>query len=63
MTDCHLCDPGMYCDAPGLLGPRAPCDPGYECWLGATTSSPTDGVTGDYCTAGGYCPLGNVHTV
>lgn len=58
LESCPLCDPGQYCDAPGLLQPRAPCDPGYICILGATSSSPTDGVTGSLCPAGGYCVLG-----
>ena len=59
LESCPLCDPGMYCDAPGLLQARAPCDPGYLCYSGATSSSPTDGVTGELCPAGGYCVLGN----
>ncbi|CAC5381825.1 unnamed protein product [Mytilus coruscus] len=59
LESCPLCDPGQYCDAPGLLQPRAPCDPGYICILGATSSSPTDGVTGSLCPAGGYCVLGS----
>ena len=29
---------------------------GYYCTLGAETSTPTDGVTGDVCPAGYYCP-------
>lgn len=53
-----LCDPGSYCDAPGLLQPRGPCDPGYLCFRGASTSAPTDGATGSLCPAGGYCTLG-----
>ena len=58
MDDCPLCDKGWYCDAPGLLQPRGPCDPGYVCYGGAQESGPTDGVTGELCPAGGYCPLG-----
>ena len=60
LEGCDLCDPGWYCDAPGLTTPRAPCDPGYVCYEGAYTSDPTDGVTGEICPAGGYCPLGKV---
>jgi len=33
-------------------------DPGYYCIGGAYTSNPTDGVTGDICPRGGYCPVG-----
>ena len=58
MTDCILCSLGKYCDAPGLTSPRGPCDPGYVCYRGAETSGPIDGVTGELCPAGGYCPLG-----
>ena len=60
LEGCSLCDPGWYCDAPGLTTPRAPCDPGYVCYEGAYTSDPTDGTTGEICPAGGYCPLGKI---
>lgn len=59
MTSCPLCDPGKYCDAPGLLSVRGECDPGFLCYSGATTSGPTDGTTGEVCPAGGYCVSGN----
>ncbi|XP_070552128.1 fibrillin-2-like [Ptychodera flava] len=59
IEDCPLCDPGYYCDSQGLFKPRAPCDPGYLCYNGAYTSTPTDGVTGEICPAGGYCTLGS----
>jgi hypothetical protein len=58
LSECPLCDPGWYCDAPGLKQPRAPCDPGYVCYGGAKESGPVDGVTGEVCPAGGYCTLG-----
>ena len=29
---------------------------GYYCILGASTDTPTDGVTGDICPVGHYCP-------
>ena len=56
--ECTSCDKGSYCDAPGLTQRRGACDPGYICTGGATSSSPTDGVTGDVCPAGGYCLIG-----
>ena len=59
VEDCTNCTKGRYCDAPGLPGPRGPCDPGYLCYGGAYTSTPTDGVTGEICPRGGYCPLGS----
>ena len=58
LSDCPLCDPGWYCDAPGLLTPRAQCDPGFVCYEGAYTSTPTDGMTGEICPAGGFCVIG-----
>jgi hypothetical protein len=48
------------------LGPPSPtsfpgtvpvdCAAGYWCARGATTTTPTDGVTGDICPAGSRCP-------
>ena len=61
--DCPACDCGMYCDSPGLTAPRGQCDPGFLCYGGAYTSGPTDGVTGDFCTAGGYCEAGKLTTL
>jgi hypothetical protein len=34
------------------------CSPGFFCLSGAISSTPTDGVTGNYCARGGYCPAG-----
>lgn len=48
-----------YCDAQGLSTPRAQCDPGYICILGAYTSTPTDDKTGSICPAGGFCTAGS----
>ena len=35
-----------------------PCDAGYYCSGGASVSAPTDGITGDICPTGSYCPIG-----
>ncbi len=59
VLQCVPCPPGQYCDSPGLTSPRGSCDPGFVCFLGANTSTPSDGVTGEICPAGGYCPLGS----
>ena len=32
---------------------------GYYCILNASTSTPTDGVTGNECELGEYCPEGS----
>ena len=54
--DCVQCDGGMYCGSTGLSAPTGPCDPGFYCDLGASKSNPEDGVTGNICPQGYYCP-------
>ena len=44
----------------GNTEPTAECNDGYYCTLGAYTSTPTDGVTGDICPPGRYCGTGSV---
>ncbi len=56
--ECQPCPGGFFCDTAGLTEPTGPCDPGYSCSLNATTATPTDGVTGDICTIGHFCPGG-----
>ena len=46
----------------GLSGPEGDCNGGYYCILGADRPSPTDGVTGDICPTGAYCPPGSNDT-
>ena len=48
----------MYCDVVELDVPAGNCSDGYFCIGGADTATPTDGVTGDICPAGRYCPSG-----
>lgn len=62
LDKCTACDPGYYCDAPGLTLPRDQCDAGYLCYSGATTSTPKDITTqgGELCTRGGYCLKGMI---
>lgn len=62
-TDCHGCLPGMYCSQAGLRAPDGLCDIGYYCVENATSPNPTDGTTGDVCSAGGFCDLGSFETV
>ena len=50
--------PGYYCEVVGLPSVTGPCTEGYFCTLGAEVSSPTDGVTGNICPVGSYCPIG-----
>lgn len=56
--ECQSCPGGYYCDSVGLTEPKAECSAGYYCSSRAIMDSPSDGVTGDPCTIGHYCPLG-----
>ena len=56
---CAGCEPGMYCPVPGLTSPHGNCSARYYCSGNATNSAPTDGVTGDKCPVGSYCPAGS----
>lgn len=38
---------GFYCDAHGQTAITAECSAGHYCTLGANTSTPTDGSTGN----------------
>lgn len=60
LASCQPCPGGQFCDQEGQWQPTGPCNAGYVCYGGASTSSPTDGVTGSVCPAGGYCQLGTV---
>lgn len=55
---CQGCDPGLYCPSPGLTRPYGNCSAGFYCSKNATTHAPTDGVTGNVCPIGHYCPVG-----
>lgn len=35
------------------------CQAGYYCTLRSNNSAPSDGVTGDICPEGNYCPVGS----
>jgi len=50
------CDPGRACTTTGLSAPDADCAAGSYCLSGAASNTPTDGVTGDICFTGHYCP-------
>ena len=58
MSDCNPCTPGSYCEGNGLSEVSGDCSAGYFCFHGANTSTPTDGVSGDECAVGNYCPGG-----
>ncbi|XP_061176826.1 uncharacterized protein LOC133185543 isoform X2 [Saccostrea echinata] len=58
-SDCLSCPPGFYCFLPGGDRPTGPCLPGFFCSGGSTTPTPVEGVMGDMCPAGTYCPRGS----
>lgn len=53
------CDPGKYCSREELSEPEFDCEAGHFCKSGAKEAKPTDGVTGDICPVGTYCPRGS----
>ena len=57
-SECAGCEPGTYCPTRGLTSPVANCSSRYYCTGNATTAAPTDGVTGNVCPVGFYCPEG-----
>lgn len=59
VTACLPCDPGMFCNSTGAETVSGSCYEGFYCTGGATSPAPYDGVTGDICPAGSYCPEGS----
>lgn len=53
-----LCTGGFYCEGTRNSNVTALCSPGYFCAKGAWRSKPDDGITGDICPRGRYCPRG-----
>lgn len=52
---------GKACIGNGLAEPDGVCAPGYYCIQSALRVDPVDGITGDECPIGSYCP-GNTST-
>lgn len=52
------CDPGMYCANWTLAAPMGLCTAGFYCNSTSSSATPTDGVTGNLCPKGHYCPEG-----
>lgn len=57
-TQCARCLPGRFCSGQNLTKPSGLCSPGHYCVLGASTSIPSDNVTGNICPFGHYCEAG-----
>ncbi|XP_023933583.1 fibrillin-2 [Lingula anatina] len=56
------CPGGKYCARPGLSEVTGSCRAGHYCVLAASRPDPIDGVTGNICPTGHYCPNGtSVH--
>ena len=58
-SECSPCLPGAYCATANLTAPTGSCAAGYQCFANATSSTPTDGVTGAVCPQGAFCPSGS----
>ncbi|XP_061734344.1 neurogenic locus notch homolog protein 3-like [Nerophis ophidion] len=56
---CLLCPAGLYCNSSGLTQPSGTCDTGFYCSGRAVSPKPLDGITGDLCPVGHYCPVGS----
>lgn len=50
---------GSYCLLPGLVAVSGPCRAGFHCTQAAAVPNPTDGITGDLCPPGHFCPEGS----
>ncbi|XP_071807027.1 uncharacterized protein, partial [Asterias amurensis] len=55
---CYDCPAGKYCDEVGLSNYKGDCAAGSWCKGKSATATPTDGVTGEDCPPGQYCPSG-----
>ena len=63
LSACLPCDGGKVCNGQGLPQPNDLCAPGFYCISGARSPTPTDGVTGNICPIGHYCPGNTSYTL
>uniref|UniRef100_K1RZC1 Latrophilin-2 n=1 Tax=Magallana gigas TaxID=29159 RepID=K1RZC1_MAGGI len=59
ISACLPCPPGFYCFSKGLDSPTGPCLPGFYCSGSSTKANPDDGIMGNLCPPGHYCPRGS----
>nr|XP_009672374.1 PREDICTED: zonadhesin-like [Struthio camelus australis] len=59
MSHCTPCDPGHYCAFAGQSRVTGPCLAGFYCSRGVSSPAPTDGLLGNKCPKGTYCPMGS----
>lgn len=57
------CPGGQYCELPGMATFTGPCQAGFYCKFGASQRNTTDGVTGNICPPGAFCPSGMLQLV
>ena len=57
------CDGGKYCSGYFLSNYTNNCTAGYYCIGKASSATPTDGVTGNICPKGYYCPSGSIYPI
>ena len=58
MENCTACEGGVYCSSAGLTAPTGNCSARSYCISNAIVRNPLDGVTGNVCPIGHYCPVG-----
>lgn len=61
--ECTSCEPGQFCSGFGNILPDGNCSARYFCSQNASVAAPTDGITGDKCPVGFYCPLGSAQPI
>jgi hypothetical protein len=59
-SQCQACPAGSYCQSAGIVAPTGSCMAGFHCISGASSPTPTDGVTGLLCPLGKICLAGTV---
>ena len=57
-SECIDCPPGEVCNGVALTSPNGKCRAGWYCSKRASSSMPLDGVTGNICPVGFFCPNG-----
>ncbi|XP_031412728.1 zonadhesin-like isoform X3 [Meleagris gallopavo] len=58
VSHCIPCERGHYCALTGQASVTGPCLAGFYCSGGSSNPAPTDGLLGDVCPKGTYCPMG-----
>ncbi|ESP01227.1 hypothetical protein LOTGIDRAFT_111802 [Lottia gigantea] len=56
-SDCIPCSPGKFCNITGAGQEAGDCNEGFYCIGRASAPSPYDGITGNICPSGSYCPV------